>query len=73
MNEYRLNGDDFFDRWHEDGDAAFQILQDECEVPPSLEVFEHGLEVARERSHLPIDVRQYARFTADTYQRVPGV
>lgn len=68
-----MNGDDFFDRWHEDGDEAFRILQDECDVPPSFEVFEHSLEATRERSKLAVSVQQHARFIADTYQRVYGV
>ena len=68
-----MNGDDFFDRWHEDGDEAFAILQDGCEVPPSLEVFEHGLEKIRERSQFPVALNHYARRLADEYMRVDGI
>ena len=69
----RLNGDDFFDRWHEEGDEAFRILQDECDCPASLEVFEHGLETARKRSRIPITVKHYARSLAENYSRVEGL
>lgn len=64
-----MNGDDFFDKWGETGDKAFAILQDGCEFPPSLEVFEHGLEAARSRSGVPVHVLQHARFVAENYRR----
>jgi len=64
-----VSGDDFFDRWHEDGDVAFGILQDGLDVPPSVEVFEHGLEERRKRTRHPIQVRWYARQLAED----PGV
>lgn len=63
-----MSGDDYFDRWHEDGDQAFAILQDGVEVPPSAEVFEHGLEVVRARARVPVAVQNYARFLVDTYE-----
>jgi len=64
-----LNGDQFFDRWHDAGAAAFEILLEGFPLaPPSLEVFEHGLETARDRAKAPIDVRRYARTLADSYQ-----
>ena len=59
--DLQLNGDDFFDRWHEDGDEAFRILCDGFEVPPSCEVFAHGLEEVRTRTRAPITVQQHAR------------
>lgn len=71
MKDDRVYGDDFYDRWHEAGDEAFGILQDGCEYPPSLEVFEHSLEVARRRSKLAIPVVNHARLISDTYQRAP--
>lgn len=63
-----MNGDDFYDKWHEDGDRAFAILQDGCEFPPSLEVFEHELEAKRKRG-APLTVLNHARYLVDNYQR----
>ena len=68
-----MNGDDFFDRWHEDGDVAFAILQDNCETPPSLEVFEHGLEAVRKRTQSPITIKHYARMFVDEHMRIQGL
>lgn len=62
-----MNGDDFYDKWHEDGDTAFGILQDGCTFPPSAEVFEHELEARRKRTRYPISVVNHARHIADTY------
>ena len=70
MKDPRVNGDDFFDRWHEEGDQVFTILLESCEVPPSCEVFEHGLEKARERARIPVSVLRYAGFLADKYHRI---
>lgn len=56
-----MSGDDYFDRWHEDGDEAFGILQDGLQVPPSVEVFEHGLELKRAKIRQPLKVQWYAR------------
>lgn len=63
----RTSADDYFDRWGNEGDNAFAILAG-CEFPPSLEVFEHGLEQARSRAKAPIDIRRYARVVADSYR-----
>lgn len=70
MKDPRTAADDFFDRWGVQGDDAWGILADGCDVPPSLEVFEHGLEMARDRSHTPIAVQRYARTIVDSYKRV---
>lgn len=67
-----MNGDDFFDLWHEDGDQAFAILQDAFDVPLSCEVFQHGLEVARRRMRAPIAVQNYAHFLAAYYEPSPS-
>lgn len=69
MKDDRVNGDDFFDRWGPDGDFAFDILVGECEVPPSREVFECGLEEKRRGISVPVSAQWYARLLADTYQR----
>lgn len=64
----RTSADDYFDRWGTEGDAALAILASGCDIPPSLEVFEHGLEAARSRAKAPIDIRRYARVVADSYR-----
>ena len=66
----RLNGDDFYDRWHEDGDEAFAILRDGCDIPPSLEVFLCGLERVRAAARSQITVKHYARTVVEDYMRV---
>lgn len=69
------NGDDFFDRWHDDGDEAFQILQEGFDVaPPSCEVFEHGLEDQRRREpRRPLSVVEYAHRLVQNHQPINGL
>lgn len=72
MPDPRTNADDYYDRWADDGDRALTILADGCDFPPSLEVFEHGLELVRERAHGPIEAARYARALADSYEVRPA-
>lgn len=52
---------------------AWDILTENCDFPPSLEVFNYGLELTRLRSRAPISVQQYARTLSDSYQRIPNI
>jgi len=67
----RTNADDYYDRWADDGDNALQILDEEFLSPPSLEVFEHGLELVRKRAKGPIGLARYARALVDGYETRP--
>jgi hypothetical protein len=65
----RVTANLFFDAWSDSGAQANAVLCEGCEVPPSFEVFEYGLEITRKRAQHPIGVEQYARTLADSYER----
>lgn len=69
MPEERLNGHDFIGKGY-GWDGVWDILVTGCEVPPSLEGFEHGLEQARTNTRKPLSIQKYARALADNYQRI---
>lgn len=69
----KLNGDDFFDAWHDAGDEAFRILQDGFDVPPSFETFRHGLEERRRRIRSLLTVQAYAHFLVASSKPVNGL
>lgn len=64
------NEDDFLNRRDGAWGKAWDILLEGCEIPPSMEGFDHGLELTRSRSRAPISVQQYARTLSDNYQRI---
>lgn len=65
-SRFPLNGELFKARhW----DEAWQILLDGCEVPPSYEVFAHGLREAT-RSGRSVTPNHYATLLAREYRRV---
>jgi len=61
--------DDYYNQPDEAWGEAYEILLGGCDFPPSLEAFEHGLEVTRARARAPISVQQYAYLCANYYQR----
>lgn len=67
----RTNGDDFCRQRDRAWTEAFDILVDGCEIPPSFELFQHGLEQTREKAAQPVTVQAYARYVVESYHRVP--
>lgn len=65
---------DNFEDFHRRGSHyrnAWEILSRACEVPPSLEVFEHQLEKRRDQ-HPSLTVTGFAQELANSYRPIKG-